>query len=135
MKLKTGYFALFIAFFVASSFTIVDTSAKITWKKLGTKKVSYNVDKDVLRVGITEGGFTKLKIHVTGGAVRMGKMVVEYGNGSKENIQLRHNFTKGSNSRMIDLKGGKRIIKNITFLYTTKNVSKKRATIHVLGGK
>jgi len=60
-------------------------------------------------------------------------MVVEYGNGSKDNISLKHNFRKGSDTRVIDLEGGKRIIKDITFWYDTKNLSSKKAKVDVFG--
>lgn len=103
------------------------------WEKLGSRAVNFGIDRDVIHVGANEGGFTKLKIDVRGGAINMHRLVVEYGNGEKEEIELRHNFTKGSGSRVIDLKGGKRIIKNITFVYDTKNRSRQRAVVTVFG--
>ncbi|OWY23430.1 DUF2541 domain-containing protein [Sphingobacteriales bacterium UPWRP_1] len=103
------------------------------WELLGSKKVNYSLDHDVLHVGKHEGSFKKLKITVTGGSLNMHKMVVEYGNGDKDEIELRHNFGKGSNSRLIDLKGGDRYIKDITFWYDTDNRSNKKATLHVYG--
>lgn len=125
---------MLITFFLGSSFTTLDSQIG-KWKKLGTKKVSYKLDKDVLYVGTTEGGFKKLKLLVSGGNLNMYKMVVEYGNGSKDNIPLKHNFTKQSDTRVIDLEGGKRIIKKITFWYDTKNNSRRKAKVHVFGKK
>jgi len=132
MKTNISLFILSVAFIFGSSFTTLD--APITkWKKLGQKKISFNLDKDVIRVGKKDGTFRKLKVVVTGGNVNMYKMLVEYGNGSKDRISLKHNFRKGSDSRIIDLEGGKRVIKDITLWYETKNKSKKRATLHVFG--
>lgn len=131
MKTKISLFALIATFFLGSAFT-TDTAIR-TWKKLGSKKVSYKLDKDVIRVGLNDGTFTKLKIQVTGGSLNMHKMLVEYGNGTKDNIPLKFNFAKGNDSRVIDLEGGKRVIKDITFWYDTKNVSRNRAKIHVFG--
>ena len=105
------------------------------FSKLGKKKVTYKLDRDVLHVGANDGVFKKLKIKVTGGSLNMHKMVVEYGNGTKDVIPLKHTFIRGGNSRIIDLEGGNRIIKDITFWYDTKNVSNRRATVHVFGGK
>lgn len=103
------------------------------WEKLGMRKVDFKVEKDVIPVGIKEGAFTKLKVVVKGGAINMHKMVVHFMNGTKEEIELKHNFTKNSGSRVIDLPGGKRIIKNIAFFYDTKNLAKSKATVVVFG--
>ena len=97
------------------------------------RAVNYKLDKDDIHVGAKEGGFTKLKVVVTGGSLNMHRMVVTYMNGTKEEIQLRHNFKKGSGSRIIDLKGGKRVIKNIRFFYDTKNLAKSKAKVIVIG--
>jgi hypothetical protein len=103
------------------------------WEVLGSKKVSRKVEKDVLRVGRNDGGFTKLKIKITGGTVKVERMVVTYGNGTKDEIPLRYVFKPGSESRVIDLRGGVRIIKKITFVYDRKNTARS-AKVWV-GGK
>ena len=105
------------------------------WQRLGIKKVNYKLDRDVIQVGAEDGRFTKLKIKVTAGNLNMHRMVVHYGNGSKQEIELRHNFNKRSNSRVIDLKGNKRVIRKITFVYDTKNTSRRKAKVHVFGRK
>lgn len=94
------------------------------WEVLGNKRVSKRVERDVLKVGRNEGGFTKLKIRVTGGTVYMGSMVVTYGNGQKDIVSLKHTFRAGAESRVIDLNGGTRMIKKITFVYDRKNNSR-----------
>lgn len=103
------------------------------WVHLGSKKVNYKVDRDVIKVGIKDGRFKKLKLVVTQGNLNMHRMVVHYGNGSQEEIELRHNFSRRSSSRVIDLKGNKRIITKIVFIYDTKNLSKRKAKLQVFG--
>ncbi|MDG1332953.1 MAG: hypothetical protein P8P74_11535 [Crocinitomicaceae bacterium] len=122
---------LFSAFLFISF--VGHTQSRAKWKRLGTRTVNYTIDKDDMYVGAKEGGFTKLKVVVTGGAMNMHRMVVTYMNGEKEEIQLRHNFKKGSGSRIIDLNGGKRLIKNIRFFYDTKGLARKRAKVTVFG--
>ena len=126
--MKKNLVLLFLAFIA-----FVSTSNAQNWDKLGTRVVNYGLDRDVIHVGANDGGFTKLKIEVRGGAVNMHRLVVEYGNGEKDEIELRHNFTKGSESRVIDLNGSKRIIKDITFIYDTKNRARRRAVVTVFG--
>lgn len=108
---------------------------RVKWKKLGARTVNYKIDKDDIYVGAKEGGFTKLKVVVAGGSLNMHRMVVTYMNGEKEEIKLRHNFKKGSGSRIIDLNGGKRLIKNIRFFYDTKGLASKKAKVIVFGRK
>ena len=117
---------LFVSF---SSFS----QQKVKWERLGSRAVDYRADFDVIQVGALEGGFTKLKVAITGGALNMHRMSVTYMNGTKEEIELRHNFKKGSTSRVIDIRGGKRLIKKIKFFYDTKTLTLKRAKVHVYG--
>lgn len=124
---------LFSAFLFISFAGHSQTRAK--WEKLGVRTVNYKLDKDDIHVGAKEGRYTKLKVVVAGGSLNMHKMVVTYMNGQKEEIQLRHNFKKGSGSRIIDLKGNKRLIKKITFFYDTKNLAKSKAKVVVFGRK
>ncbi|XOV68818.1 MAG: hypothetical protein ACFHU9_06470 [Fluviicola sp.] len=126
MKARILYFALF-------SFLVMSFALPQNWEKLGSRKVNFGIEKDTIAVGAHEGAFTKLKIQVTGGALNMKKMVVHYRNGDKQDLNLKHNFGKGSGSRVIDLAGNKRLIQKITFIYDTKNRSKRRATVHVFG--
>ncbi len=121
------------SFFTLQATAAPHTSAKPGWERLGSKKVNFTAERDVIHVGLREGGFTKLKVHVTGGSLNMHKMVVEYRNGQKEVIQLKHRFKQGSGSRVIDLNGRKRIIKDITFIYDSVNKPAGKATVHVFG--
>jgi hypothetical protein len=130
MKETVKLFMLIATIFVASSFS--SSKAIQKWTKLGSKKVSFQLDRDVIRVGANDGRFTELKVQVTGGALNMHKMVIEYGNGTKDNIPLKQNF-KNNGTRVIDLQGNKRVIKDITFYYDTKNKSRRRAIVHVYG--
>ncbi|MGK0388199.1 MAG: hypothetical protein ACI94Y_000927 [Maribacter sp.] len=129
---------LFIAVILLSTFAsahtpIIPSFEKVSWERLGSKKVNFRVEKDVIRVGLKDGRFTKLKVQVTGGHLNMRKMVVEYANGQKEVVTIKHNFSPRSGSRVIDLDGGKRVIKDITFWYDSKNRPGGKATVHVFG--
>ncbi len=103
------------------------------WELLGSRIVNFNNDRDEIQVGAIEGAFTALKIQVRRGNLNMQKVLVHYKNGDVQEIELRHNFARGSESRIIDLPGNKRIIQKIVFYYDTKNRSKMRAVIEVLG--
>ena len=103
------------------------------WEKLGAKKINFKLDRDVIHVGAKDGSFSKLKIKVTGGSANMHKMVVEYRNSQKEVINLKNKFRPGSESRVIDLNGKRRVIKDITFWYDSVDRPFGKATVHVFG--
>lgn len=104
-----------------------------TWEHLGTRKINYSLEKDHIMVTAAEGSLTSLKLKVTGGDLNMHRMVVVYGNGMRDEIELRHHFRHRSSSRIIDLNGNNRIIKQVIFWYDTKNYANHRATIHLYG--
>jgi len=125
MMIMTLVMGLFLSL-NTTAHEIGSAEAKVKrWTVLGSKSVTLRVDRDVLKVGAHDGTFSKLKIKVTGGNVNVRSMVVTYGNGSKDIIPLKHSFRKGATSRTIDLEGGKRVIKNITFIYNRKNLARK----------
>lgn len=134
MKSSIKILSLVFLFITGASFS-VSASNGIVWKKLGTKNVNFKLDRDVLRVGANEGLFKKLKIKVTGGGINMHKMIVEYGDGSKDIIPIKHTFKRGNYSRTIDLEGSHRVIKDITFWYDSKGFHNNRASIKVYGKK
>ena len=101
---------------------------------LGEKEVSFRVERDDLVVGLKEGLFSRLMFEVEKNDLEMIKVQVTYGNGKSDVIPLRHFFKEGSRSRIIDLPGGKRIIRRITFFYkTTGQLVDGRAVIKVYG--
>ena len=134
MKYIINSFASLVMILCLSSFTSSTINTSISkWERLGSRTVNFKLDKDIIHVGAKDGRFAKLKLAVTGGDLNIHKMLIEYQNGQVENINLKHNFNKRSSSRIIDIDGRKRIIKNIIFWYDTKNKSKKKALITVFG--
>ncbi|MEZ4926342.1 MAG: DUF2541 family protein [Saprospiraceae bacterium] len=114
------------------SFTTLPTDTR-PWELLGSRVVNYALDRDVIAVTAAEGLFTGIQVRVKRGPVNMHKLVIHYGNGESEEIELRENFRAGSASRVIDLPGNKRVIKKVTFLYDTKNLARKRAVVELWG--
>lgn len=61
-----------------------------------------------------------MKIKVLRSALDMHKMVVHFGDGTTQDIELRNNFKAGQESRVIDLAGNRRVITKVVFWYDTK---------------
>lgn len=105
-----------------------------TWRIIGSRSVTHNADHDVMQVQGRDF-YRKLKLKVTDSPINMQKMVVDYDGGAPENIDLRQNIAKGGESRVIDLRGGKRNIKAIHFWYDTKGFLNGKAEVTVFGMK
>lgn len=133
MRIITKNITLIIVLFTGLSSFTPTTATLNKWNHIDTKKVNYRIDRDVMYVGADDGRFSKLKLRVTGGDLNMHRMIVHYVNGAPDEIQLRHTFNKRSKSRVIDLKGNKRFIKKIVFIYDTQNNENRKARIAVFG--
>jgi hypothetical protein len=103
------------------------------WEHLGTRKINRDFDKDVIYVTHLEGTFNALKVKVTQKPVTMYDIKVHYGNGQVEDLRTRVHVAAGGESRVIDLKGGNRVIEKVVFRYETRGDQGKRARIHLFG--
>ncbi|MDX6191254.1 MULTISPECIES: hypothetical protein [Flavobacterium] len=113
---------------------VVNNNNVGSWRVIGSRSVTHNADHDKLDVTHRDS-FRKLKLKVTDSPLNMQKMVVDYESGAPENIELRQNIAKGGESRVIDLRGGKRKIKAIHFWYDTKGFLNGKAEVTVFGMK
>ena len=103
------------------------------WEKLGSKRVDFAGDHDVISVGRFEGFFTALQIRMKRGSINMQRMQVVFGNGQVKDIPLKNNFNEGDASRVIDLPGNVRVIREVDFWYDTKGFEGKRAIVELYG--
>ncbi|MBS1753239.1 MAG: hypothetical protein R2765_10575 [Ferruginibacter sp.] len=104
------------------------------WRFIGDKIANFGVDRDVLMVTGNDA-FRQIKIRVTSAPLRIIDMDVYFENGDKMNVPLKNTFRQGGESRVIDLDGGVRQIKKITFLYETIGKRKGKARVAVWGKK
>ena len=109
------------------------SSAQGRWEFLGQRAVNFGLDHDVIPVTWREGSFNAIRIDVRRGALNMHRCIVFFENGGRQEIELRHNFGRGSDSRIIDLVGNNRLIERIEFWYDTKNFARMRADVLVFG--
>lgn len=100
---------------------------------LGTRKVNFGADHDTILVTLLEGTFRAIRLEVDGSAMEMWDIDVFFSNGGHQDINTRLNFGEGSWSRRIDLTGGARGIKKVTFKYKSKKLRSGRATVKLYG--
>lgn len=132
--MKNSVFANLFLLAVAAIFSLnFAMNQPPRWEKLGERQVNYGLDHDEILVTAAEGRFSALQIRVKRGGVNMHKLVVHYGNGERDEIELRDNFAAGSESRVIDLSGARRVIRTVDFWYDTKNVADRKAVVELWG--
>lgn len=107
-----------------------------TWVNLGVQNVEFNTDRDVFVVGWDAGRFDSLRFRVMGNQVAIADVIVHYGNGSKEHLNVKEHLQPGELTQSYDLKGDHRVIKRIEVLYQTEGGSAfGRAKVQILGSR
>lgn len=107
-----------------------------SWRLLGMVQANHKADHDVIIIKGPYDYFRRLKFKVTDAPLNMQRMLVRYDDGGRpENIEVRYNIPKGGESRVIDLKGGKRKLKSVEFWYDTKGFLSGKADVTLLGIK
>ena len=101
------------------------------WVKLGERSVDGKFDKDKIAVS-TKDRFSKLTLVVENSDMELLDFEVTFLNGETFHPDAKHYFKEGSRTRVIDLPGDQRIIKEINLKY--KNVKGGgKASVEVWG--
>ena len=66
-------------------------------------------------------------------AVDFHRFVVTYGNGDTDVLEVRRTIPAGGETRSLDFKGGRRVVKRIDFWYDAHTLGGKRALIRLVG--
>ena len=119
--------ALTVAAPLATSVRAVDE-----WELLGSRRVTFSAERDVIEVGAQEGAYRTIKIEVEGGNLEMFDVRIFFGDGGTWSPATRVRFREGSWSRTIDLPGRARVIRRIEFSYRSE-LRRGRATVRVYG--
>ena len=110
-------------------------NASAQWEDLGTKEVTDRAESDVFHLA-AEGQFRALRFRVTRAPVRFYRMEVTYGNGEKDNVELRSLVRAGGTSRVIDLQGRNRFLRSVKFWYEAASLGRgRRAAVTLFGRK
>jgi len=124
-----------VLFFLGFLFLMNTSSiAAQGWVVLGSAKVNGSVDHDEIWVTGYEGNFKAVKLAVENEGIQFDKVVLHFGNGSKEELNIRKLIPAGGETRVLDLKGDKRVIKKVDFFYESNAATSTKAKV-VLYGK
>ncbi len=85
----------------------------------------------MISVGRGEGRFKSIRLQVSGNKVYMDDLKVIYGNGDPDDVPVRSEIRAGGQTRALDLKGERRVIKEIEMKYHSQPNFKGQATVCV----
>ena len=109
------------------------TQKQPEWILLGTRAVNDRVDHDVIPVTAARGDWKAIKITVQRASVDFYRVVVHFGNGTQQEVQMRNTIPAGGETRAIDLTGTDRIINRVEFWYDANTIRGRRAVVHLFG--
>ena len=101
------------------------------WVLLGERTVTDAADHDSIPVTASRGDFRKLRLRVYDRDVQFRAVVVHYGNGETQDLEIREVIPAGGASRVIDLAGGDRVIRSIELRYDAQSLGGRRARVQV----
>jgi hypothetical protein len=104
------------------------------WKILGEAKISRGQAEEI-KVGGDEGAFKRIKLEVRGADVEFKNVTVVYESGDPEEVDVRDEVKRGSQTRPIDLKGGRRAIKKVLLAIKVDKDTDRDARIVLMGSK
>ncbi len=89
------------------------------WVKIGEKVVSVNSENDVIR-SVHKGFFSKIKLQAKNYPIEVRKITVYFTNGSSKTMRVRTNIKAGGDSRIINLPGSRRMIREVVVQHKVK---------------
>ena len=84
---------------------------------LGSAHVDGGADHDVIKVGRHDGKFHAIQLTVDTGAVEFDRVLVHFGNGSREDLPVREAVPAGGRTQPIELPGDRCIIESVELWY------------------
>lgn len=135
--MKTALFAL-MAFAASHSMAASQAAQGLKtinqgWEQLGSRVVSMTADHDEIVVTSNEGIFTAIQLRIMKAPIHLTNINIIFGNGDNENIVFDQVFTAGSETRVIDLVGNKRVIRKVNLNYKSAPTQKGRAVVSLWG--
>ena len=106
-----------------------------SWRYVATTHAGFTTDHDTIVVQGPFDQFRRIRFRVTDAPLELNRVVVHFGNGASQELQVRERIPRGGESRAIDLDGGTRHVKRIDFWYETAGLGNGQADVSVYGLK
>ena len=102
------------------------------WVYLGQAHVDGQHDHDNIEVGDKAGRYRFLQLRVANGPIEFDHIVVHYGDGEPETLQVRDVIRAGGHSRAIKLQGD-RFVKSFELWYSKANPNSGKPEVNLWG--
>ena len=102
------------------------------WVKLGEKDVDFSVDHDTIGAE-SKGPIREIHLKVMNAPVKFRKVVINYKDGEKKELEYLENVKVGDESRSITIEGDGHVIKSVDLWYETDSLGGKKAKVAVYG--
>jgi hypothetical protein len=126
--------ALILPFVVALMIYVAPSAHGENWVYLGQAHVDGQHDHDNIEIGKAAGRYRFLQVRVNNAPIEFDRIVVHYGNGQAETLQVRDVIRKGSRSRAIPL-AGDRIVQSFELWYGKARPASRRPEVSLFGQK
>src|SRR5688500_3911727 len=103
------------------------------WTNIGSAKVHGHNDYDEITVTAARGDFSAIKLFVEKEGIHFERVVVHYGNGGKDELELRDFIPAGGESRVLDLRGKDRVIRKVSLHYKSNPATPRKGKVIVYG--
>lgn len=103
------------------------------WEYLGQSNVDGARDHDNIVVTRARGLYRAIQIKVENSAIEFDHVIVHYGNGTVEPIQIRNVIPAGQQTRVIDLPGSRRVIRSVELFYSRANFNGRKPKVRLFG--
>jgi hypothetical protein len=115
-----------------SAIAAAPAMAQADWVALGSRTVADHGERDTIS-GRGDGRFTKIRLCVERRAVRFFDLDVVFANGGRQDVPVRARIGAGQCTRVIDLKGRERNIRQVVMKYETARAHGPQAVVTVYG--
>ncbi len=112
---------------------LAGAQAQGRWQLLGEAHVDGGRDHDRIMVTGARGEYRSIQIRVERGPIEFARVVVHFGNGASEPIAIRGRIPAGGQTRVIDLRGQRRVIESVEFWYGKANWRENRPMVRLWG--
>ena len=129
LKNKPAYFLGAVALALA----LVPAAHAQAWVYLGSAHVDGAQDHDNIHVGKGKGRFHAIQLRIRDNPIHFERVIVHYGNGQAEPIDIRADIPRDSETRVIDLPGERRFIESVELYYARDSFGGRRPEVKLWG--
>lgn len=109
---------------------VASPSPSGAWELIGKKNVTDRLDRDIIHKPGPRR-FGQIRLCVSRNPVRFYDVDVRFANGGQQDVKIARRINPGHCTRAIDLKGGRRDLRSVKFLYEETSLKLRRATVRL----